>query len=863
MKAAPAFTAPAFTAVVPVAGLHRQPPRLQTTAHLDLLNVYRLTSSSLANSVRHFTIQAGANKIESVFKPEPLAWLYQPPNGGFDSKARHYRGYNTQTRIRCLRPARPVKLQLESGDLVTLTNTDGATPVLLIALNEHGDANFASIGLANNPTIDVTDLLMTTRASRVQSAAPGLADISQWYASQGGSDDSPLKAVQIFDLKTAVSEAFTLRASSPATLWMLVDPLQTLSNECLLTGQMGGAVAFEHVRNNNTVRVLPEPLGDVREEFTVPRGTARAYEVQEGEVIQVIDVDGQQCSDFMALNARALERGNERCIDSTVTRSMVRGAYPIPGLHDKFFDQDLRPLLKLKQDTVGRHDTFAYACTARGYEERGFFGHLNCSDNISQVYAPYGIQQRAAWPAINFFFNSWIDHGDNLIQSDEAWSQPGDYVAMEAMTDLVAVSTACPDDVDPINGWNPTDIHVRIYRKNTPVRHAVAYRSEPDAEAILTEHSAFHARTSALTRQFVVARDLWLPGSYESTRAHEEYDACRNAVTIQDMSSIRKFDVLGPDAEALLQKATTRDITRLSVNRGIYALLCDDTGSVIDDGTLFRLTPDTFRWCCGSDDSGLQLKAVAESSGLNVWIKSLYGAMPNLAVQGPDSRELMRRICFTQPTNTDVDQLRWFGSTIARLYDREGEPFQLTRSGYTGELGYEIFCHEQSALPIWDALMQAGADLGITPMGLDALDTIRIEAGLMAAGAEFTPDVDAFEAGLGFAVDLKKESFIGKQALLRNSESPRRVLKGLRFYGHEAPAHGDPVMAGRRNIGVVTSATVSPALDAAIAMARLSVEHADTGTEIEVGKLDGHGKRLKAEVCDIPFVDPTRSRARA
>ena len=139
---------------------------------------------------------------------------------------------------------------------------------------------------------------------------------------------------------------------------------------------------------------------------------------------------------------------------------------------------------------------------------------------------PYGIEQRSAWPAINFFFNSWIDQGDNLIQSDEAWSQPGDYVAMEAMTDLLAVSTACPDDVDPINGWNPTDIHVRIYRKNQSINHAVAYRSEPDAEAILTEHSAFHARTSELTRQFGVSRDLWLPRSCESTRSHQEYNAC-------------------------------------------------------------------------------------------------------------------------------------------------------------------------------------------------------------------------------------------------------------------------------------------------------------------------------------------------
>jgi len=792
---------------------------------------------------------------------EPLSWLYQPHAGGFDSGSRRYRGYDASRLVRTLRPSRPVKLKLIAGDLVRLINSDGATPVLLFAINENGDSGFNAIGLSDNVLEKLTDFAGPASSD---SSRAGVSEIVDWYCGQGGAGkESLLTAAKIFDFTTPIDELFVVRATADVTLWMLVHPGNVLSDERLYTGGMGGAVKFEHIRNEQSVHTLPEPLGEVREEFTIPRGTARAYTVEQGELIQVIDVDGQQCSDFMAMNARALEQGNERSIDSTVTRSMVRGAYPVPGLFDKFFDQDIRPLLKLKQDTVGRHDTFAYACTARGYEERGFFGHLNCSDNISNEYQEYGIQRRAAWPAINFFFNSWIDHSDNLIQSDEAWSRPGDYVALEAMTDLVAVSTACPDDVDPINGWNPTDIHIRIYKKNTPVHYAVAYRSEPDAETILTEHSAFHERTSALTRQFAVARDVWLPLSYESTRSQEEYDACRNDVTIQDMSSLRKFDVMGPDAEALLQKALTRDITKLSVNRGIYALLCDDTGNVIDDGTLFRLTPDTFRWCCGSDDSGLQLKELAQSAGLNVWIKSLFSTMPNLAIQGPKSRDLMQRIAFTQPTQTSVEQLRWFGSTVARLHDREGEPFHLTRTGYTGELGYEIFCHENSALPIWDAVIEAGTEFGIKPMGLDALNTIRIEAGLMAAGAEFAPDVDALEAGLGFAVDLNKPDFIGKEALQRNAQNPRRVLKGLLFRGHEAPTPGDPIMIGRRQVGVVTSATVSPALDCAIAMARLSIEHAETGTEIEIGKLDSHSKRLLADICEIPFVDPTRSRARA
>jgi len=742
-------------------------------------------------------------KINTLYRPDPLSWLHQPVGGGFNSHSRQYRGYHGNQLRRTLRPARPVKIEFKQGDLLRLINNDGATPVLLLSVNASGDSDFKAIGLEANAK---EPLAKTVGAENTNSAKSGVKEILTWHASYGGeAKQDRLQTTTVFDELTPAGESFTLRASTDVTLWLLVHPSNLLSDDRIAVGGMGGSITFEHISENQSGMALPEPFGDVREEFTIPRGTAKAYTLEEGETVQVIDCFGQQCSDFMAL----------------------------------------------------------YACTARGYEERGFFGHLNCSDNISAVYEPFGIQAKAAWPAINFFFNSWIDHADNQIQSDEAWSRPGDYVAMEAMTDLTAVSTACPDDVDPINGWNPTDIHVRIYRKNTPVRYAVAYRSEPDAEAILTEHSAFHERTSALTRNFVVARDVWLPESFEASRANQEYEACRSAVTVQDMSSIRKFDVLGPDAEALLQKAMTRDITKLSVNRGIYALMCDAAGNVIDDGTLFRLTPDAFRWCCASDDSGLHLKEIAEEAKLNVWIKSLFSSMPNLAIQGPKSRELMERICFTQPTQTDVSQLRWFGSTVARLHDREGHPFHLTRSGYTGELGYEIFCHEQSAVAIWDAVMEAGGDLGIKPMGLEALNTIRIEAGLMAAGAEFAPDVDAYEAGLAFAVDLNKSDFIGKDALQRNSESPRRVLKGLKFNGHEVPQHGDPVMIGRRQVGTITSAALSPALDCAIAMTRLSVEHANVGAEIETGKLDSHGKRLLATICDIPFVDPTRSRARA
>ncbi|WP_254796779.1 DUF1989 domain-containing protein [Sulfitobacter albidus] len=600
----------------------------------------------------------------------------------------------------------------------------------------------------------------------------------------------------------------------------------------------------------------------MRDEFTVPRGTALAYELAAGEKVQIIDIDGQQCSDFQALTLRGLDAGREHLIDSTATRSMVRHSYPGPGMLDKFFDPHMVPMLRVLQDTCGQHDTFGLACTARGYEDRGFPGHVNCSDNISEALTPFGVIPRAGWPAINFFWRTWID-AHHHIQTEESHSRPGDFVTMEALEPLVAVSTACPDDIDPINGWNPTDIHVRIYQAEAPIQHAVAYRSKEDAPMRLSQPSPFHVRHADLTEHFAPARDLWLPTVYPGVGTVGEYWACRDAATLQDMSGLRKFDVIGPDAEVLLQKALTRNIAKLAQWRGTYALMCDAGGEVIDDGTLFRLAPELFRWCCGSEESGRWLTQLAAQNGLQVRIHDLQGSLPNLALQGPRSREILRDVVFTQPHVPGLDQLGWFGATVARLHDREGAPFFLTRSGYTGELGYEIFCAAPHAETIWDALMRAGAPRGLKPMGSHALDIIRTEAGLAAAGAEFAPGVDAWEAGLGFAVDLRKADFVGKAALERNRTAPRKVLRGLKFDCDDVPAQGAAVYAGERPVGVVTSAARSPMLECAIAMVRLGVESADTGTRLEVGQLDGRMKRLGATVCDIPFVDPKRERARA
>ena len=740
------------------------------------------------------------------------------------------------------------QLRAAKGSVVSVTHVDGGSEVWVTALADN-EQTFSSSSI--EAASDVGETL-----------DPGRFDsrTCRDLVSARGGDLARAKGLRIFGPAAQPGETYIFRMMHAATLFVIAP----VGRDFVAAGG-GASVRVEVVppKSQDKDLTLPPPIGKIVDEWRVGRGTAKAYELKKGQFVQVIDVEGQQCSDFMAMRSEALDAGVERHIDSTVSRTVSRSAYPLPGLHDKFFDQDIKPLLAVRQDTVGRHDTFALACTARGYEERGFPGHLNCSDNISDAFEPFGIGRRRAWPAINFFFNSWIDWADNVIASDEAWSRPGDYVTMQALTDLVCVSTACPDDVDPINGWNPTDIHVRIYEENSAITHAVAWRENPEDAAKMTAHSAFHPRTSKLTSSFQVARNLWMPASYDATGAVEEYWACRQAATLQDMSGLQKFDIVGPDALTLLQHCLTRDVSRLSVHRGLYALICDERGSVLDDGTLFRLEDTAFRWCCGSENSALHLREQAALLQLNVRVLSLGDRMVNLALQGPRSRDILREIVFIQPSRPALDNVKWFGFTLARLDDRDGKMFMLTRSGFTGELGYEIFCDRDDALEIWDRLMEAGAPHGLVPMGGQALDMLRQEAGLMIAGAEFGPDADAIEAGLGFAIDFNKPNFIGRAALERNRSAERRKLVGLHLTGSEAPQHGDGVFVGRERVGQITSGCVSPHFGHAIAMARIAVENAELGTQLEVGKLDGHMKRLPATVVALPFLDPKREKARA
>ena len=622
------------------------------------------------------------------------------------------------------------------------------------------------------------------------------------------------------------------------------------------------ALRVELFRGADTAWPLPSLLATPKQDLAVPAATARAYRVAAGDYIQIIDVAGRQASDFLAFDAAALERGTETGLDATATRTITGVACPGPGLHAKFYDTSLRPLVEVVRDTVGRHDTFALACSAKYYDEIGYPGHANCTDNFNAALKPFGIAPRMGWPAINFFYNTQIDAAGTL-GFDEPWSRPGDYVLLRALTDLVCASSSCADDVDASNAWTPTDIHVRVYDGTNAFSKGIVHRMTPDADPVLTRETKFHPRTAALTRHLTEYRGFWLPERFTGSDPIEEYWACRERAAIMDLSALRKFEITGPDAEALLQRAVTRDIRKLAVGQVVYTALCHAHGGLLDDATIFRMTPTNFRVVCGEDFTGLWLRQIAAREGFKAWVRSSTDQLHNVAVQGPRSRDILARVIWTPPTRPSITELRWFRFTIGRLGGPEGAPVVVSRTGYTGELGFEIWCHPKDAPVVWDAVMEAGQPDGLLPIGLAALDMLRIEAGLVFAGYEFCDQTDPFEAGIGFTVATKDEPCIGHDALLRRREHPQRKLVGLIIESNESVSHGDCVHVGRPQVGIVTSFTRSPALRANIALCRLDVAYATEGTEVEIGKLDGHQKRIRARVVRFPHYDPEKTRVRA
>jgi aminomethyltransferase len=741
-------------------------------------------------------------------------------------------------------------VRLEPEDTLTLTNVHGA---------QRAEVTVLCGGREDGEALEITHDAPAEFLQALSDGDPASPFIVKLHAA--GLNAAAARCARIFDQRTPAGASVLLGAARDLDV-IVAAPAGRIVDGAPAPSDLLLEVRRARPRPRSETE-LPEPLAPPRLDFRVDRATAQSYEVRQGEYIQVIDVAGRQCSDFLAFDRAKLERGVERGLDPTATRTLTASAYPTPGLHGKFFDRDMNPLCEVVRDTVGRHDTFAYACQAKYYEDLGYPGHANCSDNFNTELSAYAIEPRKGWEALNFFYNTAFDSNLQLC-ADEPWSRAGDYVLLRATTDLVCASSACPDDIDPSNGWEVTDVHVRVYSPEHRFSTAIAHRVTADAEPVLTRETTFHPRTSVLTQQFIEYRGYWLPHCYDNQGAISEYWACRERAAIMDLSPLRKWEILGPDSETLMQRAVTRNVRKLAVGQVVYTALCNETGGMIDDATLFRLGADNFRFVGGDEYDGVWLRELAEREGLKVWIKPATDQLHNLAVQGPRSREILEQIIWTPATQTALAQLGWFRFLVGRIGGHDGIPVIVSRTGYTGELGYEVWCHPGDGPAVWDAIWTVGEPHGLTPLGLEALDILRIESGLIFAGYEFDDQVDPFEAGIGFTVALSdEEHFVGRDALVERRAHPQRVLVGLELEANELAGHGDPVFVGRRRVGVVTSGTRSPTLKRSIALCRMAVQYAEQGTAVEVGKLDGLQKRLGARVVRIPFYDPEKLRPRS
>jgi glycine cleavage system T protein (aminomethyltransferase) len=392
--------------------------------------------------------------------------------------------------------------------------------------------------------------------------------------------------------------------------------------------------------------------------------------------------------------------------------------------------------------------------------------------------------------------------------------------------------------------------------------------------------TAFHERTFSLCESLNY-RDwsgYYAVSSYEAHHEHE-YNAIRNAAALIDISPLFKYRVSGKDATRLVDRVITRDINKVAVGQVIYTPWCDEHGKVIDDGTVSRLEENTYRWTAA--DPSLRWFS-QNAAGLAVEIEDISESVAALALQGPTSGRLLKALV----KDTDVASLKYFRvarGTIA------GVSVEISRTGYTGDLGYEIWVAAENAVRIWDALMETGRAFDIHPAGMLALDVARIEAGLLLIDVDFNSSKKAlieeqkyspFEMGLGRLVHLNKQRFVGQSALRREQEvGSAREIVGLEIDWPEverlyeevglppsvspiASRVAVPVFKEGNQVGKATSSTWSPTLKKMIALATVDRGCTRLGTRLQYEvTVEAKRQRVHATVVKTPFFNPKRKTA--
>jgi len=388
--------------------------------------------------------------------------------------------------------------------------------------------------------------------------------------------------------------------------------------------------------------------------------------------------------------------------------------------------------------------------------------------------------------------------------------------------------------------------------------------------------TAVHERTFQLCESLNYREwsGYYAVSAYETHHEHE-YNAIRNAAALIDVTPLFKYLVTGPDATKLVNRVIARDIHKVLPGQVIYCCWCDPQGKVVDDGTISRLGENTYRWTA-ADPS---LRWFRQNAlGLDVEIEDISEQVAALALQGPTSGRLLQHIA-----EADIANLKYFRVTSGKI---AGVPVDISRTGYTGDLGYEIWIPWNDAVRVWDTLMAEGRAFDIHPAGMIALDIARIEAGFLLIDVDYISSKKAliesqkyspYEIGMGRLVHLEKEHFIGRSALIEeHGRGPKRQLSGLelewteveQLYEEVELAPQVPSMASRvavpvykssKQVGKATSTTWSPTLKKMIALASIGSEYAQPGSKLQMElTVEAVRHKVTATTVTLPFFNPPR-----
>lgn len=334
-----------------------------------------------------------------------------------------------------------------------------------------------------------------------------------------------------------------------------------------------------------------------------------------------------------------------------------------------------------------------------------------------------------------------------------------------------------------------------------------------------------------------------LPVQFSSIK--EEHEAVRTKAGLFDVSHMGEIEVKGTDSLKYLQKMMTNDISKLKNSGAQYTAMCYENGGTVDDLLVYKIEDDHYLLVVNASNIEKDFNWLQDHAEGNVELKNLSEDMAQLAIQGPLAEKVLQKLA-----GTNLSDIGFF--KFQQDVDLNGKKALVSRTGYTGEDGFEVYCDAQDAVALWIEILEAGKEEGVLPCGLGARDTLRFEANLALYGQELSPEITPLEAGIGFAVKVNKEAdFIGKEVLKNQKENgvPRK-LAGIEMIDRGIPRHGYPVYKGEELIGEVTTGTQSPTLKKNIGLVLIKKEHAEPGTDLEV---EIRGKRLKAKIEATPF----------